>query len=201
MAVETSRVLARAYLTNPLHVTAFGPGDFARNEAFFRAALTVMKGQKFVAVEATRVRGFVHWAPFPHCQFSKVEKLRMAPAMVRDFGIRSALRVSRWLSAWSEHDPQEAHSHLGPIGVEPEAQGRRIGQRMMELHCDELDRTGQTSYLETDRLENVSFYGRYGFKIIGEIRVLGTQNYLMWRESGTSDLGRGEGRRQTGSGH
>lgn len=186
MTVETSRVLARAYLTNPLHVAAFGPGDFARNEAFFRTALAVLKGQMFVAVEGTRVCGFVHWVPSPHCQFSKVEKLRMTPAMVRGFGLRPALRVSRWLSAWSKHDPKEAHSHLGPIGVEPEAQGRRIGQQMMELHCDELDRTGQTSYLETDRPENVSFYGRFGFNIIGEIRALGVKNYVMWREPGTS---------------
>jgi hypothetical protein len=52
----------------------------------------------------------------------------------------------------------------------------------MKLYCEELDRTRHAGYLETDRSENVSFYGRFGFETIGEVSVLGVRNYLMWRE-------------------
>jgi hypothetical protein len=74
--------------------------------------------------------GVIHWVLFPGCQFSGTEKLRLMPAMVRALGLRSAVRVTAWLSAWSKLDPTEPHSHLDLIGVEPEMQGRRIGHRL-----------------------------------------------------------------------
>lgn len=182
MLTEVSHVLARAFVTNPLHVAAFGANELAKNEAFFLTGLSAMKGEKRVALEGPRILGVIHWAHSPDCQFSGLEKLRMTPGMTKGFGLRSALKVSSWLSAWSKKDPGDTHVHLGPIAVDPEAQGRRIGLQLMELYCDELDRTGRPGYLETDRSENVRFYRRFGFETTGEAAVLGVPNYFMWRE-------------------
>jgi hypothetical protein len=145
---EASRTLARAFVTNPLHVVAFGPERLARNEAFFRTGLAAMKGPKLVALEGSQILGLIHWVPSLDCQFSGPEKLRMMPAMVAGFGLRSSLRVGSWLSAWSKHDPSEPHSHLGPIGVDPSAQGQGIGRQLMERYCAELDRTETAGYFE-----------------------------------------------------
>jgi len=186
MASEASRVLARAFVTNPVHVVAFGPGQLSRNEAFFRTGLAAMKGSKVVALEGSQIVGLLHSVDSPACQFSGPEKLRMTPAMIGGFGLRSALRVSSWLSAWAKHDPSGPHSHLGPIGVAPGAQGRRIGQQLMDRYCEELDRTGTAGYLETDKPENARFYGHFGFETTGEIPVLGVPNYLMWRKARSS---------------
>ena len=82
---------------------------------------------------------------------------------------------------WSKHDPKESHVHLGPIGVIPEAQGQRIGYRLMTRYCEALAKSAESGYLEPDRPENVAFYRRFGFETIEEIRVLGERNYLMWR--------------------
>ena len=185
-APEASRVLARAFVTNPVHVVAFGPDQLSRNEAFFRTGLAAMKGPKVVALEGSQIVGLLHAVDSPDCQFSGPEKLRMTPAMIGGFGLRSALRVSSWLAAWSKHDPSGPHSHLGPIGVEPGAQGRRIGQQLMDRYCEELDRTGTAGYLETDKPENARFYGHFGFETTGEIPVLGVPNYLMWRNARSS---------------
>jgi ribosomal protein S18 acetylase RimI-like enzyme len=181
-APEASRVLARAFVTNPVHVAAFGPDQLSRNEAFFRSGLAAMKGQKVVALEGSQIVGLLHSVLSPDCQFSGPEKLRMTPAMIGGFGLRPALRVSSSLSAWAKHDPSGPHSHLGPIGIEPGAQGRRIGQQLMDRFCEELDRTGTAGYLETDKPENARFYGHFGFETTGEIPVLGVTNYLMWRK-------------------
>jgi ribosomal protein S18 acetylase RimI-like enzyme len=186
MAIEGSQVLARAFVTNPLHVAAFGPAQLAKNEAFFRTGLAVMKGPKLVAFEGPRMLGLIHWVHSPDCQLSRLEKIRLMPALICGIGLHAALRVATWLSIWSTHDPKESHSHLGPIGVVPAAQGRRIGQSLMGPYCEELDRTGTAGYLETDRPENVSFYRRFGFEITGEVSVLGVRNYLMWREARSS---------------
>jgi hypothetical protein len=91
---EASRVLARAFVTNPVHVVAFGPGQLSRNEAFFRTGLAAMKGPKVVALEGSQIVGLLHSVDSSDCQFSGPEKLRMTPAMIGGFGLGSALRVS-----------------------------------------------------------------------------------------------------------
>ena len=183
--LEASRVLARAFVTNPLHVAAFGPAALAVNEAFFRVGLAAMQGPKLAALDESRIVGVIHWVGSAQCQFSAFEKLRMLPALVRGLGLGPALSLSSWLSTWSRHDPDEPHVHLGPIGVAPEAQGRQIGRRLMDRYCEDLGKTGEAGYLETDRPENVEFYRRFGFETIATAPVLGVTNYFMRRKPGT----------------
>jgi len=181
MLPEVAAMLARAFVTNPLHEAAFGPGRLARNEAFFRIGLAAMKGPKYVAMDNGRPAGFVHWVQAPECQFPLSEKVRGLPAMVRGFGVRSTLRVGRWLTEWSRHDPREPHVHLGPIGVDPTAQGSGVGRVLMEAYCRHLDEGASAGYLETDRPRNVAFYRRFGFEVMGEASVLGVTSFFMRR--------------------
>jgi ribosomal protein S18 acetylase RimI-like enzyme len=178
---EAAHLLARAFVTNPLHAAAFGPSPIVANEAFFRIGLAAMKGPTLVAVDGSRILGLIHWVHSPGCQLTGLGKLRIMPKMVKGLGVASALKVSVWLSAWARHDPGDGHVHLGPIGVEPEAQGRHIGHRLMDRYCEELDRTRTAGYLETDRLENVGFYKRSGFEVVETAPVLGVVNYFMRR--------------------
>ena len=85
------------------------------------------------------------------------------------------------MAAWSKRDPAEPHIHLGPIGVDPKAQGRGIGHRLMERYCEELDRAAVAGYLETDRPENLDFYKQFGFQVVETAPVLGVDNYFMRR--------------------
>jgi len=174
-------MMARAFVTNPLHIAAFGPSRIDRNDAFFRAGLAMMKGPTFVATDGSRVLGLVHWVRAPQCQLSSLEKFQAMPVMIGAFGLRSALRVGSWLSSWSAHDSREPHVHLGPIGVSVDAQRRGVGSRLMEHYCGAIDLTGEAGYLETDRPSNVRFYERFGFALVSEIKVLGVPNYLMSR--------------------
>lgn len=85
------------------------------------------------------------------------------------------------MSVWEKHDPREAHLHLGPIGIDPEMQGKGLGRRLMTRYCETADAARLPGYLETDRAANVPFYAAFGFRPVAEVPVLGVTNYLMRR--------------------
>src|SRR5437667_12329124 len=63
----TVSVLADAFVTNPLHVSAFGPQRIDQNRLFFRIGLRHMLiGQAFVPLVDGAVRAYLHFNPSPH---------------------------------------------------------------------------------------------------------------------------------------
>jgi ribosomal protein S18 acetylase RimI-like enzyme len=174
-------LLARAFVADPLHEVTFGRSRLDRNEGFFRVALASMKGTKVVATEHDRILGVAHWVLSPRCQYPMLEQATTLPRLIRAVGIGPALKVIVWLSSWTKHDPRVQHSHLGPIAVEPDAQGRGIGTQMMQLYCKELDQAVVMGFLETDKPRNVSFYERFGFEVTATQTILGVENWFMRR--------------------
>ena len=85
-------------------------------------------------------------------------------------------------SILAEHDLQESHWHVGPVGVEPGFQGMGMGGAAMKLLCNEFDDNEQLAWLETAKPENVRFYIGLGFEVFEEILLLSTQNWFMRRE-------------------
>jgi GNAT superfamily N-acetyltransferase len=85
------------------------------------------------------------------------------------------------ISTMCEHDPDERHVHVGPVGVEPGAQGLGVGGRMLQAVCERLDDGGEVGWLETDKPENVVFYRRHGFDVAVEDRHLGFPIWFMRR--------------------
>ncbi len=53
---------------------------------------------------------------------------------------------------------------------------------MMQVFCAQMDAAREDAYLETDKPENVRFYERFGFEVVGEQEVLGVTNYFMLRK-------------------
>jgi len=96
-------------------------------------------------------------------------------------GPRSAGRTMKWLGTWSKHDPEKRHWHLGPVAVDVHLQGRGIGSMLMRAFCERMDAAGEDAYLETDKPENVRFYERFGFEVVGEEEVIGVANWFMMR--------------------
>jgi GNAT superfamily N-acetyltransferase len=182
MLQATTCLLADAYMSNPLNIHAFGEDDFRIYAEFCRLALDSLKGTKVVIIHNDMIVGFMHWAHSSHCQHSVAEKLVLAARMIFHLGWCSAIRISQWLRAWSDHDLQTEHLHLGPIAVDPVMQGHGIGGKLMDHFCQHLDEVRLDGYLETDRKANVRFYHRYGFEVTQVVSVLGVANYLMRRK-------------------
>jgi ribosomal protein S18 acetylase RimI-like enzyme len=69
--------------------------------------------------------------------------------------------------------PRTRHWYLSLLGVEPSAQGRGLGARLMRPVLERCDRDGVAAYLESSKEANIPFYRRHGFAVVGEVRVAG----------------------------
>ena len=67
--------------------------------------------------------------------------------------------------------PREPHWYLPQIGVEPNAQGKGLGAELMRHALARCDQERALAYLEASKPQNIPFYRRHGFEVIGEIRI------------------------------
>lgn len=182
--LESAALLAaRSMRDNPLQSVAIGPDPERRVRVMHRgfSRLLRLDGRPTVgAWDGDRLVGVAATAEPGHCQPSTRERLRLAPTFL--MAGRAAPRLGRWMSAWAKFDPARPHSHLGPVAVDPDLQGRGIGSMLLTDYCQRLDQTRMLSYLETDKPENVRLYERFGYKVTAETIVLGVTSWFMTRE-------------------
>jgi ribosomal protein S18 acetylase RimI-like enzyme len=177
----TVATLADAFVTNPLHISAFGPNRLDQNRLFFRIGLRHMfVGAGVVALVDDVVRGYVHHNPWPHCLPAPEQVPTAAATVLKPLG-DAIPKIVAWFARWSHLDPDEPHIHLGPIGVSPEFQGQGIGSALMNRYIEHLAEEEAAGYLETDRQENVKFYEKFGFRVTREEDVIGAHVWYMWR--------------------
>jgi len=183
---EAAGVLGRGMRDNPLNVAAFGDDPERRvrlHERGMRRMFRVVSTQQpLCAVHEGAVVGVAGVAPVGTCRPSATQRLRMIPGFL-GLGPRTAGKVGRWISAWAHHDPEEPHVHLGPFAVDAHLQHQGIGTLIMQEHCGRLDAAGEVGYLETDKPENVRFYERFGYEVIGQESVIGVPNWFMRRSA------------------
>ena len=175
-------VLADAFVTSPLHVSAFGPNRLEQNRVFFRIGLRHMfVGAAYVASVNGEVLGYTHFKESPYCLPPPEEIPRAMATLLKPLGA-AAPRVIQWFARWCHLDPDEPHIHLGPIGVAPAAQGQGVGTALMNRYLEQLRQENLAGYLETDKPENVKFYEKFGFTVQREEEVIGVPTWYMWRE-------------------
>jgi GNAT superfamily N-acetyltransferase len=183
---ECVSILADAFVTNPLHLSAFGNGRMDQNRLFFRIGLRHMFiGQAFVALLDGAVCGYAHFNASPYCLPAPEEIPNAAATLLKPLG-EAIPQVIRWFSRWCHLDPDEPHVHLGPIGVAPHLQGQGVGTALMRRYVEHLEQENAAGYLETDRPKNVEFYKKFGFVVLREETLIGTPTWYMWRPQGKS---------------
>ena len=92
--------------------------------------------------------------------------------------------LSRWGTVFRALDalhPLDPQWYLALLGVEPEQQGRGLGSALLQRFVQQVDADEAPAYLETDRPENVAFYGQVGFDVVREVEVLGITVWCMQR--------------------
>ena len=177
-------VLSRGMRDNPLHLSVFGSDAEERQrklQHFFRVLLDWMPHAPWVGVQQGTIVAVCGMGEPGRCQPSFGQALNIVAGLARACDLEATLRALRWFAQWSLRDPQEAHWHLGPVGVDAHLQGRGIGSKLLGGWCKLLDAHEAAGYLETDKGVNLGFYEKFGFETISEKKILGTSNWFMLR--------------------
>ena len=181
---SAAEALSRAFATNP-NTLATATGETVpahRLETAFAGRIKHSPSRVFIAEVDGRIVGAMRIIEWPRCQASLMQNLKVAPYILGSIGGLGRLRRAMKLrSIWKKNDPNKPHWHLDPLGVTPEWQGKGVGSQMMEFYCDIIDKKGIEAYHETDKEQNVPFYQRFGFEVIGKEKVNGATNWFMLR--------------------
>jgi ribosomal protein S18 acetylase RimI-like enzyme len=185
-ANDAAALLSRGMRDNPNNMAAFGGASERRQTAmagFFRAVVKGLfrRGIIIGAFDESRLVGVCGMARPGKCQPGLGEKLRILGALLRSTSPGVSIRVARWGGTWASRDLKGPHWHLGPVAVDIGLQGRGVGSALLTSFCERMDEVAATAYLETDKRENLRFYEKHGFTIVGEGNVLGVPNWYMSR--------------------
>ena len=177
-------VISRGMRDNPTHVAALGedPGRRERRvNRIFSRVLPVMGHSLILARHPDgTILGVLGMAAPGRCQPNGKQRMKLTLGLL-PLGPRALSRSLRWVGAWEKRDPEERHWHLGPVAVDAHLQGMGIGSKLLRVFCAQMDAAGEDAYLETDKPENVRFYERFGFEVVGEEKVIGVPNWYMAR--------------------
>ena len=79
--------------------------------------------------------------------------------------------INAMLEQMEEHHPTDDHWYLPLIGVEPVAQGRRLGSALLQHALETCDRDGLPAYLEATSPRNRNLYAHHGFGDVATIQA------------------------------
>jgi ribosomal protein S18 acetylase RimI-like enzyme len=177
-------VVGLAFADNPSTLANTG-GDHRRAERTMRRVVRVAKlarptSRVLVAELDRTIVGVLNAAPWPRCQMTTIDRVRMAPAFLRALG--TALpSAAKMMAARGRHDPHEAHWHIGPVAVHPHHQGHGIGTELLAAFLAEIDGAEVPAFLETDVDRNVELYEKLGFQIVSRENIIGVDTRFMLR--------------------
>jgi len=100
----------------------------------------------------------------------------------RSIGIGNAIRAMKREAAIQKRQPDAPLYYLWFIGVQPEAQGRGSGSRLLNELKQRAGELERVICLETSTAQNIPWYKKQGFRIYNELD-LGYRLYFLKTES------------------
>lgn len=188
---EAIHTLVKAFGDYPLFHHYF-PDEPARDKIIpYFMSVPVFIGLRYGEVYATspKMEGIAIWLPSDRYLVTPGRLLRSAPVSViwglsRYGGFRTR-QCGEHMDAVHQRLAPFKHWFLQTLGVVPEFQGQGFASQLVKPMLARMDKEGVACYLETLDENNVSLYEHFGFKVIDESGIPGTNltNRAMLREA------------------
>ena len=191
-ARPAAEALARAFCDYPL-LKYYYPDNLKREKiAYCFFASAVYMGIRSGEVYATSIdmEGVAVWMLSDQYPKSTIESLRSIPFSVAcglfRHGIYKMKVVGDHLDSVKKRLAPPEHMFLQTIGVEPEHRGKGLAGKLINPMLVRLDEGKLPCYLDTLDGKNVGIYEHFGFKLLDESVVPGTEltSWAMLREAG-----------------
>jgi len=148
---------------------------------------------KYGEVYATseKLEGVAAWLPPGKAPFGGWQIIRSVPLSVL---FRFARQGASRLRSYGAHVDKlhrrlvpHPHWYLQIIGVDPAYQGHGFSSRLLRPALERIDRERMPCFLETNTVKNVAIYRRFGFEVISEDNLPGTEvtSFAMLRKAQT----------------
>jgi GNAT superfamily N-acetyltransferase len=145
--------------------------------SFIELSVCLKYGEVYASSE--KLEGVAAWLPPGKAPFGARQIMRSVPlsALVR-FGRQGAGRMrayGRFVDDLHRRLVPYPHWYLQIIGVDPAHQGQGFSGRLLRPVLERIDRERMPSYLGTNSGKNVAIYRRFGFGVVSEDKLPGTQ--------------------------
>ncbi len=186
---SAASVLARAFIDDPGY--AWIEPDPTRRvaclaalyEGVVRSALPLETTWAAEDAERSLAAVAAWWAPGESVGLWQYLRAGLATLPFR-IGPGATTRTLRALGTMeSEHArvaAGEPHWFLDHLGVDPPAQGRGLGRRLVSAQLAKVDAEGVPALLHTSKERNLGFYASLGFQQVREVKVGGAAGFTLW---------------------
>lgn len=187
---QAAEVLARAFQEDLLYTYVIPDADERKRilpHFFeFRVCYGILYGEVYAV--SRNFEGVAVWIPSENAHMTQERIFRaggFSLYLKAGSEVMSRLNsVGAYVSSTHRHHASFPHWHLSPMGVAPSFQGQGYGGAMLKAMLARLDREEVPCFLETQSERNVTFYQRYGFRVVEKGEIPGTEipHWAMLRE-------------------
>jgi len=157
---------------------------------FISLSVCLKYGEVYATSE--KLEGVAAWLPPGKSPFGVWQVIRSVPlSILFRFGRQGAGRMrayGRFVDDLHRKLVPYPHWYLQIIGVDPAHQGQGFSSRLLRPVLERIDRDRMPSYLETNAGKNVTIYRRFGFEVVSEDKMPGTEvtTFAMLRKAQTT---------------
>jgi len=148
-------------------------------ETFCFIALSICLRYGEVYASSEKLEGVSAWLPPGKAPFGGWQIIRSVPLLVLfRFGRQGASRLRAYGSYVDNLHRKLVpypHWYLQIIGVDPLYHGQRFSSRLVKPVLERIDREQMPCFLETNTVKNVAIYQRFGFEVVSEDKIPGTE--------------------------
>jgi ribosomal protein S18 acetylase RimI-like enzyme len=145
--------------------------------AFISLSLCLKYGEVYASSE--KLEGVAAWLPPGKAPFGVRQIIRSVPLLILfRFGRQGAGRMrsyGRFVDNLHRRLVPYPHWYLQIIGIDPAYQGQGFSSRLLRPVLERIDRERMPCYLETNSGKNVAIYRRFGFEVVSEDKLPGTE--------------------------
>ena len=164
----------------------------AAADTFSFIALSIGLKYGEVYMSSDKLEGVAAWLPPGKAHFGGWQIIRSVPlSILFRFARQGARRMwayGRYVANLHRKLVPYPHWYLQIIGVDPAYHGQGFCSRLMRPVLERIDREGMPCFLVTNTEKNVTIYRRFGFEVVSEDKMPGTEvtSFAMLRKSQTT---------------